>query len=226
MHRAGAMAWGALGLAIAKAEPASARRETEPGAGRPVAGAGTGGWAGHAVNPSMGARMRHPCRITVPPTHPHRHLDGRAVSHRDQERGGRCGRIASQAGARPGPGPTIHPTPPHSTHPTLHQAQLAQNDQSEAHALPLIFVAHRPATEVPAWVSLRGPEPHGCGDGAYKDVLAACPANLPMPAPFPLPAHRQPFASKNQPKPQQQKKRPRRRNRFFVYCICTADFLW
>ena len=24
----------------------------------------------------------------------------------------------------------------------------------------------------------------------------------------------------------QRKKRPRFRNRFFVYCICTADFLW
>ena len=33
---------------------------------------GTGGLAGHAVNPSVEARMRHPWRMTVPPTHPYR----------------------------------------------------------------------------------------------------------------------------------------------------------
>ena len=36
---------------------------------------GTGGLAGHAVNPSMGARGRHPWRPTVPPTHPYPALD-------------------------------------------------------------------------------------------------------------------------------------------------------
>ncbi|EMF59065.1 Hypothetical protein EPM1_4335 [Stenotrophomonas maltophilia EPM1] len=34
--------------------------------------AGRGGWSGHAVNPSMGARWRHPWRQrSCPPTPPH-----------------------------------------------------------------------------------------------------------------------------------------------------------
>ena len=32
------------------------------------------------------------------------------------------------------------------------------------------------------WVGLRDPPPHGCGGGAYTDVLAACPASPPSPA--------------------------------------------
>jgi hypothetical protein len=34
-----------------------------------------------------------------------------------------------------------------------------------------------------ARVGWRDPEPHGCGDGAYTDVLAACPDNPPAPTP-------------------------------------------
>src|SRR5690606_5996949 len=37
------------------------------------------------------------------------------------------------------------------------------------------------------WVRLRGREPHGCGDRAYMDVLAASPATGPTP-----PSHGQP----------------------------------
>ncbi len=41
------------------------------------------------------------------------------------------------------------------------------------------------------WVSKRGREPHGCGDRAYRDVLAASPACWPTPS-----THRKPaFAS-------------------------------
>ena len=40
------------------------------GSVRLLAGAGTGGLAGHAVNASMEARGRHAWRPTVPPTHP------------------------------------------------------------------------------------------------------------------------------------------------------------
>src|SRR6185437_1694236 len=37
------------------------------------------------------------------------------------------------------------------------------------------------------WVRLRGREPHGCGDRAYRDVLAASPSTGPTP-----PTHRKP----------------------------------
>ncbi len=44
---------------------------------------GTGGLAVHAVNPSMGARERHPWRPTVPPTHPYPAFDSGLVRNEE-----------------------------------------------------------------------------------------------------------------------------------------------
>ena len=180
-----------------------------------VAGVGAGEMAGHAVNPSLGARGRHPWRPTVPPSHPHRHLESWPVSYWAQER-------ISPGARRPDafripefriPNPSIQIPNPPTPQPSIRQPVQATSKQCRAFDLRWAPTY----CEVLAWVSLRGPEPHGGGSGAYRGEgalrrgtaspaserpaasgwaeagrgagFAACPANLLMPAPFQKPAH-------------------------------------
>ena len=131
-----------------------------------VEGTGAGGLAGHTVNPSLEARGRHPWRPTVPPTHPHRHLDAN----------GPVVEIKKGSATRQQPSwiPTpLHPTPHH--HPSNKtpdqnpSSDTTRHDESKRkQSQPLIFVAYRYSTEALAWVGLRGPPAHGCAGGAYK----------------------------------------------------------
>ncbi len=104
--------------------------------------------AGHAVNPSVEARWRHPCRHTVP--QPAR------APHQDV---GRWPREKLSVG---------------DVHWTLNRR--ISSEQSETRIAP--DHAHRPSRRVLARSPSRDLTRHGCRVRAYRDVLAACPARV------------------------------------------------
>ncbi len=122
--------------------------------------AGRCGLAGHAVNPSMGARRRHPWRLrSCQPTPPHPRQfpgDGWNVTSVIDEIRQTSKFIWGQSPLRSN---GIRPRAP----------------------------ADRRKLSKAGWVRWQGREPHGCGDRAYMDVLAASPSTGPTP-----PTHRTP----------------------------------
>ena len=76
--------WGCGVWRVCVGKGNSQRQRKLQGTGAGFAGArvwrGAGGLPGHAVNPSLEARMRHPWRMTVPSTHP-RHAPTVAGAH-------------------------------------------------------------------------------------------------------------------------------------------------
>jgi len=54
----------------------------------------------------------------------------------------------------------------------IYRVDQGRHPPGAGHAIP----TDRGQLSKAGWVRLRGREPHGCGDRAYMDVLAAAPA--------------------------------------------------
>ncbi len=227
------MAWGLCGVGIGKAERAERApvHGSKAGLVACVAGAGAGGLAGHAVNPSLEARGRHPWRPTVPPTHPHRHLDvdGPVTEIKARQR------YAPTANPDPSPTPHHH-QPNESKQHTRTRPQHQHDTAEECEAEPAVDLRCAPtlyggagmggfAGPSSAWMRWRSLQGRTCSVPRGPTHASALPdagtPNLILLLPW-----LQPLPREKTNHPPQRKKRPRFRNRFFVYCICTADFLW
>ena len=149
-----------------------------------LSGGGRGGWDGgtrckYVLVSSTSASMR----MRVPPPHPPQpstmgRYAGKQPRHRlrEGEEGRAAGRSPTAPNSKPNPKPKPNPNPQPKL--TRHTRRPAAQDRQPAFKR----LAHRPSVRGSAWVGLRDPLPHGCGSGAYKDVLAASPANPPTPA--------------------------------------------
>ncbi|CRX69438.1 unnamed protein product [Stenotrophomonas maltophilia] len=157
--------------------------------------AGRGGFAGDAVNPSLEAWPRHPCR-----GHPREPTAGWV-------RGGRRESIPGglAAASMPRTPPRTHPAPPLTVSVCV-QPRKKERKAKAGRLLRSLCVdqgRHLPVDPRHAWMihsisdrcadqrsaptnsranlskvghcGFAGCEPHGCGDQAYKDVLAASP---------------------------------------------------
>ncbi|MBB3814634.1 hypothetical protein FHY13_003005 [Xanthomonas arboricola] len=105
--------------------------------------------AGHAVNPSLGARWRHPCRHTVPQS---ARPPPQRVSRWSCEKL-LVARVESGSGSE-------------AMRSKQHTTCSARNP---AHRLSRLVLARPPSQD---------PTRHGCRERAYTDVLAACPARV------------------------------------------------
>ncbi len=180
---------GATALAPAAAAASMAGSGLLPGVA--VEGAVPSPLAGHAVNPSLGARWRHPCRHTVPQAArtPHQRV-GRSLlllkpctptfstgpcpptvagpyaawmpRKRLQER--TCD-VSCDGGRRARALQQTHGV--EGTARTLHQKLVGCFIENRAHRPSRLALARPPSRDLTR---------HGCRVRAYKDVLAACPA--------------------------------------------------
>ncbi|NIK34845.1 hypothetical protein FHY15_004038 [Xanthomonas arboricola] len=104
--------------------------------------------AGHAVNPSMEARWRHPCRHTVP--------QAARAPHQTVDR-------------------WPHEKLPIARRASGMRRHISSEQCASCTALNF---AHRPSRLVLAGSPSRDLTRHGCRVRAYRDVLAACPATV------------------------------------------------
>ncbi len=127
---------------------------------------------GDAVNPSLGAWPRHPCR-GHPAIRHHPASDSFPVS-------GRSTPCVDESPSKS----NISTIERRSTHGVDHRVDQGRHLPGAGHAIP----TDRGNLSKAGWVRLRGCPRHGCRGQAYRDVLAASPATGPTPPSHGMPA--------------------------------------
>gem|GEM_PF-4721444 len=142
-------------------------------------------------------------RWRVPPTHPRPPFQTGSARWGEQEqwvgrgRGRWCRALLGtyailNLNSNPNPNPnsalSSNPNPSSSLGPRAHltahppHTHLASPPSARSPARPAPFPSAPVHCRGPGRVGVRDPPPHGCGGGAYMDVLAACPAHPHAPA--------------------------------------------